>query len=324
MMSLVKNCTPVGGMLLLTLSLMAGCSEEAPRDEPASTESPAAAGRSEPEATADAPPAPSPRGVAFSVGERVFGANLADRTEGRVTVAVHEPYEQREVRFEAFPAAALFDELLGAEWRAAEELVFECADGYRAAVPVSRFLEHEAYVAVAREGAGFAIDKPVGGAVERTELAPAYLIWENLRDAQVRSEGDWGWPYQIVAVSPASTAERYGRMTPPGDAGAQAQRGFMVFRRYCSRCHAVNGDGGTLGPELNYPASVTEYIEPTWLRRWIDAPLTVRHGTHMPGLPTGIAEREAALDDVIAYLTAMAGRKLAPAAPAAATPTGAH
>jgi len=44
----------------------------------------------------------------------------------------------------------------------------------------------------------------------------------------------------------------------------------------------------------------------------------------MPGLPPHVAEREAALDDVIAYLTAMAGRKLAPVAPAAATDPGAH
>ena len=84
------------------------------------------------------------------------------------------------------------------------------------------------------------------------------------------------------------------------------------------------GEGGTLGPELNYPASVTEYVEPTWLRRWIDAPLTVRHGTPMPGLPPGIPDREAALRDVIAYLTVMAGHKLAPAEPPAPPVPGAH
>ena len=286
-------------MLLWSLAVAsaAGCSGESSRNDPSAAQGQSAS-------TADVPGAASPeaapatRGVGFRVGERVVGANLAERTEGRITVAVHEPYEQREVRFEAFPALALFDEMFGPTWRTADELLFTCADGYRATVPVSRFLAHEAYVAIAREGASFAIDKPVGDEVERTELTPAYLIWENQRDALIRSEGDWGWPYQIVVVSMVSAAEGNGRMAPLPDAGEPAQRGFAVFRRYCSRCHAINGQGGELGPELNYPASVTEYLEPTWLRRWIDAPLTVRHGTHMPGLPPGIPEREAALDDV--------------------------
>ena len=268
----------------------------------------------------EAPPREGAQGAtapATALGIR-FGASdsapvdLSTHGAGRVTVAVHDPYEDHVARFEALPAVALFDELLGAGWRSADELVFECADGYRAAVPVARFLEHRAYLAFARADADFVIDKPVAGQVERTTLAPAYLVWENVLDAQVRSEGDWGWPYQIVRVTLASAGERYARMAPPTGADERVVHGFATFRRYCSRCHAINGEGGEVGPELNYPASVTEYLEPTWLRRWIDAPLTVRHGTPMPGLPPGIPEREAALDDLIAYLTAMAGRKLAP------------
>ena len=215
--------------------------------------------------------------------------------------------------FDALPALPLLDEQLGPAWRQADELIFECADGYRAAVPVSRFLAHQAFFAVSRVDTDFAIDKPVGSATVRTALAPAYLVWENMDDALVRSEGDWGWPYQVVGVTIAEhAAERYARMAPPADASESATRGFAVFRRYCSRCHAINGEGGAVGPELNYPASVSEYIEPSWLRRWVDAPQTVRRGTPMPGLPEGIPERDAALDDVLAYLNAMAQRKLGP------------
>jgi len=297
----------IGVLLCHALGSTVGCSlEPADRDGTEATQAAASA-----------------RGIRFGAGANAPEWDLT-QGPGLTTVAVHEPYEDREVRFEAVPAVALFDLLLGDAWRRADELVFECADGYRAAVPTARFLEHQAYLAVARVGGDFAIDKPVGGAVTRVALAPAYLIWENQRDSVVRSEGDWGWPYQIVGVTVAMASERYARMAPPPDAGADAQRGFGVFRRYCSRCHPINGEGGTLGPELNYPASVTEYVEPTWLRRWIDAPLTVRHGTPMPGLPPGIPDREAALRDVIAYLTVMAGHKLAPAEPPAPPVPGAH
>ena len=295
----VRPTHPVRGALAVMMAFALGwvvsCSGEAPPREGAQG------------ATAPA----TALGIRFGASDSA-PVDLSTHGAGRVTVAVHDPYEDHVARFEALPAVALFDELLGAGWRTADELVFECADGYRAAVPVARFLEHRAYLAFARADADFAIDKPVAGEVERTSLAPAYLVWENLLDAQVRSEGDWGWPYQIVRVTLASAGERYARMAPPTGADERVVHGFATFRRYCSRCHAINGEGGEVGPELNYPASVTEYLEPTWLRRWIDAPLTVRHGTPMPGLPPGIPEREAALDDLIAYLTAMAGRKLAP------------
>jgi len=247
--------------------------------------------------------------VAFAGGD-LDVATLAERDDAR-TLAVHEPYEDRRVRFEVVPAGPVLDAHLP-RWRDAEELVFVCADGYRAGVPVSRLLRHEPHLAFAREGGDFAIDKPVGGEVERVPLAPAYLVWENLEDPVVRAEGDWGWPYQIVGVEIADLDARYGGMTVPDHASEDARRGFVAFRRYCARCHAINGQGGDVGPELNYPASVTEYVDARWLRRWILEPLSVRHGTPMPGLPRGVPDRDAVAEDLVAYLDAMAERKLAP------------
>jgi mono/diheme cytochrome c family protein len=233
-------------------------------------------------------------------------------------VRVWDPYEQRAVRFSAVLATEILDSIWGDAWRTQDELVFECSDGYRAGVPVARLLRHRAHFAFARadrDDGAFVIDKPVAGEVERTSLSPAYLIWENENDEIIRREGDWGWPYQIVAVHWASVAERYARLTPPADATPQALEGFGHFRRYCSRCHAINGQGGQVGPELNYPASVTEYIRSPWLTRWIADPTSVRHGTPMPGLPRDVPDRDVAVQALVAYLEAMSRRKLAPDAP---------
>ena len=308
----------VVGIASIACVVLTGCGGRA--EEPAGAHAEA----SDPRASEAVAPAAhtADATVRFGAGSESRVVDLSARSEGRVELEVFEPYEERTVRFSALPALPLLDELLPSSWRSADELVFECADGYRAAVPVSRFVAHQAFFATARVGADFAIDKSVGGAVVHTALAPVYLVWENQRDELVRSEGDWGWPYQVVGVTVAEDATgRYARMAPPDDAGPSAVRGFAVFRRYCARCHAMNGEGGEVGPELNYPASVSEYLDPSWLRRWIDAPLSVRRGTPMPGLPQGIPARQEALDDVIAYLNAMARRKLAPEGepPASAT-----
>lgn len=32
--------------------------------------------------------------------------------------------------------------------------------------------------------------------------------------------------------------------------------GFTLFRDHCMKCHAVNGIGGSMGPEFNFPKSI--------------------------------------------------------------------
>ncbi len=291
-------------------------------------------GTTEPEPAASAT---LPHTIRFGVGETARLLDVRAQEMDTNVVEVVDPYEDDVVRFEVRPARTLLDEMFGETWRSQEELVFVCHDGYRAGVSVARLLRHRVWFAFARQDASFAIDKPVGGEVVRTELAPAYLVWDSLRDDVIRSEGDWGWPYQIVAVEYATVAERYARLTPPQVEGmaarveptdstvgettavtdpaadaASVQRGFDAFRRYCTRCHAINGQGGTVGPELNYPANVTEYLKPEWLVRWIGDPQSVRHRTPMPGLPAGVPHRDETIADLVAYLTAMADRKLEP------------
>ncbi|WP_256208387.1 c-type cytochrome [Nitrosospira briensis] len=37
---------------------------------------------------------------------------------------------------------------------------------------------------------------------------------------------------------------------------------LCAFRKHCAACHTINGEGDGKSPELNYPASVVEYISP--------------------------------------------------------------
>ena len=242
-------------------------------------------------------------------GEPVASRDLAALQElaPEQTVRVFESYEQREVAFRALRLDTVLDALYGTGWRSEEELLFTCRDGYQPSVPVARVLAHRAWLAFARTDApAFEIRKLESGRHQQVSLAPFYLVWENLSDAQVRAEGDYGWPYQLVGVELIRARDRFPKLVPPADASPAAQRGFREFRIHCSRCHPLNGEGGAIGPELNAAGSPAGRRDPAWLRRWIDAPSRIAPTARMEPLNPDLPDRGAVLDAIVAYLQAMA------------------
>jgi len=229
-------------------------------------------------------------------------------------VRVREPYETGAVAFEAFAFVDVLDAIYSREWRDEEEILFTCSDGYQPTVPVQRVLQHRAWLAFDRVGeAGFSILKLESGQRKRIELGPFYLIWENLDDPQVRQEGDYGWPYQVVGVDLIRTADRFPRMLPPAGSTGAVRDGFAAFRVHCSRCHAINGEGGRIGPELNAPVSAVERHDAIWLRRWMDDPSQIAPDSRMPPLNPALPDRERILSAILAYLEAMSRANPAPA-----------
>ena len=102
-----------------------------------------------------------------------------------------------------------------------------------------------------------------------------------------------GW-VEAVGAGVTSVAE--------GDA---AWRGFAIFRDQCVHCHAVNRQGGRVGPELNVPRSIVEYRPVEQIKAYIQNPLAFRYST-MPAHP-GFGDAE--LDGLVAYFSAMKDRK---------------
>ena len=224
---------------------------------------------------------------------------------------VIDPYEGREVEFEALDFAAVLDAVFTQSWREEEELLFRCRDGYQPTIPVARLLAHRAWLAYRRaDQESFSIRKLESGRVREVELAPFYLVWENLDDEVIRQDGDYGWPYQLIGVELIRARDRFPKMVPPEGSGEAALAGFAAFRRHCSRCHAVNGEGGGIGPELNSPINPVEVRDSAWLRRWIDDPSRIRSDARMPRLNPALPEREATISNLLAYLEAISHAKL--------------
>lgn len=230
-------------------------------------------------------------------------------------VEVFEPHQRTMMTFRAVPLPRVLDATYGRSWRDREAIMFSCLDGYEPTIPVRRVLEHSAFLAVERADHGdFTITEILNGAKRTVELGPFYVIWDNLNDPQIRAEGDYGWPYQVTRIDLVTFRSRFGEMVPSPDASQETWDGFEAFVIHCSQCHAVNGHGGRVGPELNYPANPTEYLKPGWLRKWIDDPTSMRLRPQMPPLNPTLPNREDVIDAIMAYLETIASHKVDPGA----------
>lgn len=241
---------------------------------------------------------------------------LARKAELR-DVKVFDPHQRDdELTFRAFPLPDILDAAYGPSWREREAIVFTCRDGYEPTIPVQRVLRHKAFLAVGRaDSPEFTLLEHRNDSIKPVELGPFYLIWSNLDDARIRAEGGYGWPYQVVRIDLVSFQSRFGAMAPDADAPKEVRAGFEAFIIHCSRCHSINGHGGKVGPELNYPANPTEYMKEPWLRKWIADPTSMRSAPTMPPLNPKLPDRARIIDDIVAYLEAIASHKIEPGTP---------
>jgi cytochrome c2 len=230
-----------------------------------------------------------------------------------VDVKTFEFLESGERSYKVLPLAALLTKVYGDGWKKAEEILFTCADGYQPSVPVAKVKDFPGYLAFARN------DQPEFTLVNRmeadkkVELGPYYLVWDNLTRPELKAEGANDQPYQVVAIDLIQFADHFPLLAPKKGAGEAATRGFLAFRRNCLSCHTINGDGGAKAAlELNYPLNVTEYWQEKALKKWLDKPQSVRFGATMPPVNPENKDRLKLIDDVVAYLKAMAKNKVEP------------
>lgn len=254
----------------------------------------------------------------LTVGTAVLALSLTmkgNNLEGLVPpvpVKTFETHEGKEVAWRGIPARKLLDVAFDKNWEKAEEILFTCEDGYQPSIPVAKFKQYDAYFAVARadQEAFTMVNKLRNG--ETVQLGPYYLVWDNIKAADLKIEGASDQPYQIVKMELISFAARFPQMAPPKGSSAAVQRGFLNFRKHCQSCHTVNGEGGGKGIELNFPVSVTEYIRDDFFKKWLKDPPAMRWNASMPALNPALPKRDAVVDDILAYLKAMAKRKLEP------------
>jgi len=215
----------------------------------------------------------------------------------------------RDRRYQAVPVAALLERL---HPDPDSVIQFIATDGFVAELPVAPLLNREpgkalAYLAV--EPA----DKPWPALKPGSKLSAGsfYLVWLNPERAPIGPEQ---WPYQVARIEVRPPLrQRWPALAPgpevPKDAAINL--GFAVYQKHCFACHRLNRSGdATQAPDLNVPMNPTEYFQPRALRQLIRNPQSVRYwsGQSMPAFDEKTLP-DRGLEDLLAYLEYMAGRK---------------
>ena len=239
--------------------------------------------------------------------EHVVAAGALRAACAEETVAVADPYYEKPKRFLAWPLRCVLAQGFGAgaEALAGEEVLLRALDGYTRATTGAVLLEPGGYLAFAdadRAASGQGGFDPID--YRQADPAPFYMVWKGAGEHDVTR---YPWPYQLAEIEVVRVEDRFPRAVPPGaPPGSPARRGFDVFQRNCLQCHAINGQGGRVGPELNIPQSIVEYRPEAQLRAFIRDPHTFRY-TQMPANPQ---LSDADLDALLAYFHHMSAYKL--------------
>lgn len=218
-------------------------------------------------------------------------------------VTAYDPYYGRTKSFDALPIEPLLAHAfsLPAVALRSRELMLRGRDGYSVPLPGARLLEEGA-------GAYLAFDDPGGWepiGPQRADPRPFYLIWKKPEQQNLVTHPR---PFQLVEIellSREQAARLFPRAVPRVNSDTPAGRGFLLFLSRCIACHAINRDGGRVGPDLNVPQNILEYRPVEQVRAYIRDPRSFRYG-NMPS-HRDLADEQ--LDELVAYLKAMQAQK---------------
>jgi mono/diheme cytochrome c family protein len=215
-----------------------------------------------------------------------------------------DPYYARAKRFRALPLVQVLKLAFATEPELrTREFVFRAKDGYAAYFRGDLATDAGAYIAY--EDLDVPGWEPIGQA--RANPGPFYVIWKSAEGQNLETHPR---PWQLQRIEMVHFDAAYPHTAPylpgrPLPEGAQAMIGYTLFRQQCFRCHAINREGGRVGPELNVPQNITEYRPEAQVRAYIKNPGTFRY-SNMPAHPDLTS---ADLDSLLAYLRAMAALK---------------
>jgi mono/diheme cytochrome c family protein len=215
------------------------------------------------------------------------------------TIRQFDPYYAKEKTFRGVPLVKVLELAFGEVDLSGEEYVLRAKDGFT--VPMRGGLVTEPGAYIAFEDVEVPGWEPIGE--QKANPAPFYLVWSKKDQQNLDTHPR---PYQLATIEIAKFEDVFPHTAPQGIAdGEPAWRGFATFKEQCILCHAINREGGRVGPDLNVPQSVVEYRPEAQIKAYIKDPLTFRY-SQMPPHPA-LSERD--LDDVVAYFRAMKDRK---------------
>lgn len=213
-------------------------------------------------------------------------------------LAIYDTEYGKPKRYRGFSLPSVLELAFGPGWQGHDysEMVFFALDGYASVSTLEKLNEPGGYIVF--QDMDYPGWEPIGR--NRANPGPFYLVWA--RPGQ-SSAHEYPWPWQLAKIELVRFKDRYPAVYPANaERNSSVYAGFLVFKGRCMRCHAINQQGGMVGPDLNAPQSVTEYRSPEMLKAFIRQPSQFRY-TRMPD-HTDLSDAD--LDGLLDYLRHMA------------------
>ena len=202
----------------------------------------------------------------------------------------------------AFPFVSVLQTVYGQSISDSKELslVFRATDGYEAVINTSRFNEGQAFLAFQDlDHSGWSALPNHGGET----AGPYYLVWE---DTINTAQKGFPWPWAIEEIIMVNRDLRYKAIVPDSSiTNNDIDQGFDIFMSRCTSCHALDGYGGTIGPDLNSPQNILTYRTEHMVREMILHPSKYRTGK----MPDFVDLKGESLDHLISYLSYLRDRE---------------
>ncbi|MSQ99539.1 MAG: cytochrome c [Xanthomonadales bacterium] len=210
------------------------------------------------------------------------------------TIHLFDTQHGKEKNYRGFPLAAVLNLAFGPDWQHENytEMIFTALDGYAAVSTLDKLGQSGGYLVF--EDLDVTGWELIGS--KQANPGPYYLVWSQ---PQQTTQNQYPWPWGITRIELVRFQDRYPRVYPLGvEDSSDVFQGFLTFKRRCMRCHALDQQGGKIGPDLDAPQSVTEYRSPAMLKAYIRQPSAFRY-TQMPD-HTDLSEKQ--LDQIVDYL----------------------
>ena len=241
---------------------------------------------------------------------RFVQSGLAEKTLSLTEMKVKLPVTELAIfdteygkpkRYRGFALVRVLELAFGPGWQGHDytEMVFSALDGYASVSTLEKLGAPGGYIVF--EDMEHPDWEPIGRNLANP--GPFYLVWAKPGQSSAQ---EYPWPWQLAKIELVRFKDRYPAVYPADayrNSGVYA--GFLTFKGRCMRCHAMNQQGGMVGPDLNAPQSVTEYRSPEMLKAFIRQPSQFRY-TRMPD-HTDLSDAD--LDNLLDYLRHMANQR---------------
>lgn len=222
-------------------------------------------------------------------------------------ITSQDPYYEEEKRFRTVSLAAVVPRLfpLPLEDLKKSNFLLVASDGYEVRLKGELLLHPAAHLAFA--DADHEQFLPIGD--QKANPGPFYVVWEG---KEFSDEKAYPRPWALAKIERLGASDEWRHLKPPDGfaENAAAEKGAKIFEDLCVRCHAINQEGGHVGPDLNVPQNILAYRPEAQVREYIKSPRTFRYST----MPDHTTLTEEDLDALIAYLRLMGEHKFDPLA----------